>query len=535
MKELWRKIGRTNGVWLGLIIILQTILYLVAGANKAYFHMDEIYSYGLANYERVQIYETEGFYNTWHTGEYYDDYLTVGEEEQGDFLPVYENQKNDVHPPLFYLLLRLGMEMLPGKFSQWIGIGLNIIIFALNTGLLYSVIKRLWQSEEKAEERATRAKTLLLTLVVATSVMAVSTVIYIRMYALLTLWITLTTYLHVRLLASEKPTKGLLAGIGIVAFLGFLTQYYYLFFIVAMYGFFTVHYAKRKEWAKWRTYTLALGLAGVSSLIIWPYSVQHMLFSNRGGGVLEHLLNPRLLVENIWQYLGVIDLYVFHCLLLVVLAVILVLGGKMIARQSKIKLGEAERTRLVMVLVPTMFYLMIVAAVSPFIALRYVAPVCGLVLVSVVWILDKLLAVTKGKRREGWLLAIAGVFLLMPLVLKIEPDVMYSEYRGATEESAERAEIPALYIFHTGDDWVVLNDLLLLREIDESYLAKDVGGDEEKIRTILRGKDLSRGLTLFINDGQDNAEIVEAVEAATSLKKAEKAWRMPTSEIYYLQ
>ena len=109
MKELWQKVIRSKFFWLSLIIVVQSVVYFLAGSAKAYFHMDEVYSYGLANYERVQLYETEDFYNTWHDGRWYDDYLTVGGEERGDLRPVYINQKNDVHPPLFYLLLRLGM------------------------------------------------------------------------------------------------------------------------------------------------------------------------------------------------------------------------------------------------------------------------------------------------------------------------------------------------------------------------------------------------------------------------------------------
>ena len=110
MRKVFEIVKKSAGLWLALIIIAQTVIYVLAGMSKAYFHMDEVYSYGLANHERVQIYETEGFYDTWHEGSYYDEYLTVGDDERGDFWPVYENQRNDVHPPLFYFLLRDGND-----------------------------------------------------------------------------------------------------------------------------------------------------------------------------------------------------------------------------------------------------------------------------------------------------------------------------------------------------------------------------------------------------------------------------------------
>ena len=36
-----------------ILLILQTIIYIFVGANKNYIHIDEAYSYGLTNYDRV--------------------------------------------------------------------------------------------------------------------------------------------------------------------------------------------------------------------------------------------------------------------------------------------------------------------------------------------------------------------------------------------------------------------------------------------------------------------------------------------------
>ena len=122
-----------------ILILIQSIIYVFVGANKSYLHIDEAYSYGLTNYDKVEIEENADFYNTWHNKEYYEDYLTVNEDEIGDLKPVYENQKNDVHPPLYYLLLRIAMSFSVGSFSKWAGFGLNIVIYAfiLTNSLTY--------------------------------------------------------------------------------------------------------------------------------------------------------------------------------------------------------------------------------------------------------------------------------------------------------------------------------------------------------------------------------------------------------------
>ena len=66
-----------NKIILVLIIILQIILYIFIGTKKEYFHMDEAYSYGLMNYDKIDITNNEDFYNNWHTKDYYIDYLSI--------------------------------------------------------------------------------------------------------------------------------------------------------------------------------------------------------------------------------------------------------------------------------------------------------------------------------------------------------------------------------------------------------------------------------------------------------------------------
>lgn len=38
-----------------IILIIQTIVFIVSGINKSYIHMDEAYSFGLANYNKIEI------------------------------------------------------------------------------------------------------------------------------------------------------------------------------------------------------------------------------------------------------------------------------------------------------------------------------------------------------------------------------------------------------------------------------------------------------------------------------------------------
>ena len=66
---------KTEVVAIVIVLILQTIIYILVGVDKSYLHIDEAYSFGLTHYERVEIEDTEDFYNSWHTNHYYENYL----------------------------------------------------------------------------------------------------------------------------------------------------------------------------------------------------------------------------------------------------------------------------------------------------------------------------------------------------------------------------------------------------------------------------------------------------------------------------
>ncbi len=53
-----------------IFIIIQTIFYIIAGANKEYLHIDEAYSFGLTHYDKVEIQENSDFFDNWHTKEF---------------------------------------------------------------------------------------------------------------------------------------------------------------------------------------------------------------------------------------------------------------------------------------------------------------------------------------------------------------------------------------------------------------------------------------------------------------------------------
>lgn len=545
MKELWRKVRKSKWFFLGLIIILQTVVYLAMGAGKNYIHMDEGYSYGLANYDRVEIIENEDFYDQWHDAAYYEDYLAVQEDELGDFTPVYNNQRDDVHPPLYYFFLRIAMELATrmggeGHFSVWPGIVLNVIVMAVTTVLVFLVAEKLLGTSKRGIIKA-----LGLTLVAMLTVAAVDTVIYIRMYCMLAMMVALITYLHLRLLEGKERKWGLLVAIGVVALFGVLTQYYFLFYLVPMYLYMAVHYGREKKWRELGEYTGVLAGAAILSLIVWPHSLTHMFFGYRGQGVMDNLKDPSMLLEHLADFGVVLNNYVFHGIfvLLIVLAMGLMVRG--LTKGKKLKIEQVRGQGYMMILVATVVYFLIAAVASPYQTLRYIMAIGEMSVLLVGVGLIKLVEMFwQGKREGVVLVGLAVTFMAMPWILKIQPDTFYAERAGLVDKIEER-NVPTVYVLDSTNNRF-LDDILLFSKLDQSYIAKDLAkkadgdakGAEEMskdLRKILRGKDLSEGMLIFINNGQDNEEILEAASEATGLEEVEWLAGLFAGNVYYLR
>ena len=571
----------------GIILIIQTIVFIIAGINKSYIHMDEAYSLGLASYNKTDIQANEDFYNTWHNKEYYEDYLKINENEQNNFISVYENQKNDVHPPLYYLLLRIAMGFHIGRYSKWSGVILNIIIYVLITIFIYLISKKILKEEEGYIE-----KSAILTLMSSLTLSSINNVIYIRMYALATLNILTTTYFHLKLVDRNVCNYKLLLAIGISALLGSLTHYYYLFYLIALVLMFSIKYLKKKEYKNLGMYLGTLGLAGIISLFIFPYSIQHIFFGYRGQGVISNLTNISKFVISICEYIFIVNVYTFNNALFIIL--FFIFGIVIYKKLKQIKTNKIKNKYIQYITFPTFFYVILVAISSPFIELRYIMPVCNLILIIVLYYISTLnKAIFKEKTLNKVILFICILIVIMPFAtnkvieivlgekfrgeqetsysskteiaqklknettlpvdiisnytdissedillyikdFRLEPEVLYSNRRNITKLVKEHSNLPALYLLDSNHNRF-LDDILLFTYIDESYIAKDFECSEEKIKQVTSGKDTSKGILIFINDGQNNDNILDIIKHTLKLKNVKYLDRLNACDVYLIK
>lgn len=106
-------------------------------------------------------------------------------------------------------------------FSKWIGIVPNIVYFILTVLVHHMLSFRMFDHKWLALLPAT---------VWGFSAGAISGVVFLKMYMLLTFFVVLNVYFHRLLLEADRKKYWLLIAIFICTFLGFMTHYYYLLF-----------------------------------------------------------------------------------------------------------------------------------------------------------------------------------------------------------------------------------------------------------------------------------------------------------------
>ena len=100
--------------------------------------------------------------------------------------------------------------------------------------------------------------------------------------------------------------------------------------------------------------------------------------------------------------------------------------------------------------------------------------------------------------------------------------------------NVSRINVPTVFWFNSNENRF-LDDILLFSLLDESYVAKDAELSSKNISSILAGKDLSKGIVLFINGGQENDEITSAFLDVTTFDSVTHLKRMNACDIYYLK
>lgn len=341
--EKGKKIKRKYLIMFLIIWAAQMAAAFYFCVQKQGFHEDEYYTY----YSTAR---TNGFYvedGQWMDRETYLDEFVVLPGQRFQYGLVKQVQSWDVHPPVYYWVFHTAASLVPGVFSKWIGLSVNLALWGINIVLLAYLAYVVSGRSEKLS--------LLVTFAYGLSPAALSGVVFIRMYEMLTMFVLICAILHVRTVShmlagrwNKLPVFRCLVPMAVVTYLGFLTQYYYFIFLFYLAAAFCIWllWRERKIWNCLR-YGVSQGVAFVLAYLTYPSCLGQMFRGQRGAQATENFFDLSNTIQRLRFFYELLDEYVFGKMLPVALLLILILAVTDYRQRSLRKLqyvvGEEKR------------------------------------------------------------------------------------------------------------------------------------------------------------------------------------------------
>jgi len=318
----------------------------------------------------------------WMGRQQFIDYITVGKDDAFNYFSVYFNVKDDNHPPLHFMLLHTISSVFKGTISPAMGCVINlfavagIIILLMKLGKIYAQVLAMGYE---------RAFGIMAAILYGLSAGAVATVLLIRMYALLTFFCVAYFYILVKKWRDddfEGHNKLLI----FVTVMGFLTQYFFLFYCLVLAFVTAVLLFGAKKYKALFSYIRSMIIAACLGLLCFPFAISDVFSSGRGVEALDNL------AKGISGYgvrlAGFVRVVADRCGgytsgVILILAVILFVAGIVSGRNIPEKRALPF---LWMLFVPTVVYFLLASRMAPYMVDRYMMPLFPFLMFSFILI-----------------------------------------------------------------------------------------------------------------------------------------------------
>ena len=451
----------------------------------------------------------------WITSGQFRDYVTVDGSDAFDYLSVYFNVKDDNHPPVHFMLLHTMSSLFPGTLSPWLGCTINLICVGITLWLLLRLGRQL--SEIFGMEEQGRLVGILAVLLYGLSTGALASVLLIRMYCLLSCLCVALLSMHVEKWKEhgfDRSNKGLIA----ITVLGFLTQYFFLFYCILLAAVTAAGLLCSKRMRELWIYIRSMVVAAVIGLVLFPFAIADVFSSGRGVEALDNLASgfagygARLLAfARILADRTVGDLLLgAGCATAVVLAVVLWYRRH---RGQELSMSREVRGILRMLIIPVVGYYLLASRMSPYLVDRYVMPMFPMIA-----LLFALLLCCLGKRlakASGWKGRSVGIGLMALIIVvqglrlaSYDGEYLYRGYGQQEQLAEEYASLPCICVYAgvgyyenlpefmhydrtllvTAKELAERKDVDSLRMLDRVVVLIKSGVEEETVSSVLREK-----------------------------------------------
>ncbi len=522
-------------VWLIFLASIITTLYF--GFQKSGFHEDEYYTYYSSN-RSLGLYQPD---REWQDRQTILDEFSVKKGEGFSYGLVKLVQSWDVHPPLYYWIFHTICSLTPGLFSKWSGLIANLIAFCISFRLLYLITKEL---------EAPMLVQLLVLAFFGMNPQTISCNMLIRMYAWLTTAVFACALIHIRFIKKEafsagsskddaKDIKKLIAvwaPIVLVSYLGFLTQYFYLYFWVGIGAFTFLWLAfSRFDFKKAFIYAganvLALGLA----IITYPSCISHIFGGYRGADAAGGLLDLAGTWMRMSFFIGLLNDFVFGKCLLIIITLILMGTMYLNLRRSRdVATGKRQkyqspRPEIIGLLVATAVYFILTAKTALLVGAasnRYEMPIYGLIIFFIIWdvyiVFYRIESFGKDNKKRSLVMVMAVFFaILIVKGLAIDGNVLflYKEDPEKIAYAADHKDQVAVVMFNPATPqnvWRLTDELLMYDRV--FYM------NEENLEALTEGDVVNAdSITLYAADDDLQKQAFDnLLESCTKLSSMEE-------------
>lgn len=275
MKQ-WIKKYRVGIILTGMIVLQLCYITYVFAFQREGFHSDEAWSYQFANanYERMICEDEDGNAineKRWQDSQLFRNFMEVQDGMQFHYDAVLYNMSTDLNPPLHSLLLHTVCSFAPDTFSWWYAYVINIVAFVCVMVALYYFAREL---------TASRRMALAICLFYGCTTGALYTFMYLRGYAMLTVFSILLAFLHCRMYKQGfRVNYRYLAALFAVMVLGCLTHYGFFMFGFCFAAVFCLYTLCTKRWRFMVFYGLVMALSVVVVMLLWPPAAE--MFAGR--------------------------------------------------------------------------------------------------------------------------------------------------------------------------------------------------------------------------------------------------------------
>lgn len=358
----------------------------------------------------------------WIEREQFQNYLTTDGMDNFNYLSVYFNVKDDNHPPVHFMLLHTISSLFVGKIHPIMGCFINILM-SIGCAILIMKCGALLDKYEVTTDGKGARMGMLAAILYGCSQASLATMLLIRMYGVLTFLCLFTFYLHMNKWFGKSFDKKNL-GLIFVTVLGFWTQYFFLFYCIALSVVMVLCLWKCKRTKEVFGYIRTMVIAAVIGVAGFPFAISDVFSSSRGVEALGNLRGGiGDYIERLGNFGKILLNRCFGSWVLGLIILIVALGtlGYLFLKNKE------YRMELLLYCVPICVYFFLAAKMSPMYVDRYLMAAFPFV---VSWLVPVLCvkASSYGKVLRIGVGGIVGCYCLMHLLF-YDGSYLYTGYK----------------------------------------------------------------------------------------------------------